>query len=90
MPKVRFTSALKRFFPDLNDLEIPGSTVAEVMQNLGQAHPALVDYILDEQRQVRQHVNIFVREKLIEDRQKLSDAVEAEDEVYIFQALSGG
>jgi len=45
---------------------------------------------LDEKGAIRKHLNIFVRGELIEDRQTLKDRLEQEDEILIFQALSGG
>ncbi|HAA14440.1 MAG TPA: molybdenum cofactor biosynthesis protein MoaD, partial [Cytophagales bacterium] len=44
----------------------------------------------DDQGQLRKHVNVFVGNTLIADRIGLSDALTAQDEVYIMQALSGG
>jgi hypothetical protein len=35
-------------------------------------------------------VNVFVNSQMIADRQGLSDAVGPDDEVFVFQALSGG
>jgi len=39
---------------------------------------------------LRRHVNIFVGEEPIMDRDTLSDAVSPGDNVFILQALSGG
>ena len=90
MPTVRFTSHLQRFFPSLSEIEVEGESVAEVVAALEERFPGLRAYIVDDQGALRQHVNIFVRKELIEDRMALSDPVEAHDEVYILQALSGG
>lgn len=90
MPKVNFTYALKRFYPDLESVEIVAENVSEVVQHLNQRYPGLRDYLVDEQGRLRQHVNIFVGDKLIKDKEKLSDRVSEEDEVFIMQALSGG
>jgi len=90
MAKIRFTAALKRFFPDLEELDISGGTVAEVIQATEVKYPGISDYLLDERGAVRQHMNIFVRGELIEDRTTLLDKLQENDEVVIFQALSGG
>jgi sulfur-carrier protein len=39
---------------------------------------------------LRRHVNVFVGEEPIRDRERLSDRVTAEARVFIMQALSGG
>ncbi|TDI71795.1 MAG: molybdenum cofactor biosynthesis protein MoaD [Bacteroidetes bacterium] len=90
MPRINFTQALKRFYPDLEEVDISAENVAEVIQNLNQRYPGLKDYLLDEQGRLRQHVNIFIGNKLIKDKEKLSDKVSEKDEVFIMQALSGG
>ena len=90
MATVKFTSALKRFYPNLNTLDIPGATIAEILNALETPYPGLKDYLVDETGKLRQHVNIFIGKELIEDTIQLQDTVQANDEIYILQALSGG
>jgi molybdopterin synthase sulfur carrier subunit len=91
MPKISFTSALKRFFPDLDEeVQLPGNKVFEVLDNLEKKYPGIADYLIDEEGRLRKHINIFVDGQLIQDRQALSDELKEEDELLIFQALSGG
>lgn len=91
MPSVNFTSHLFRYFPDLNNgLKVEGRTVAEVVAALDDRFPGLGDYIVDESGALRKHVNVFIGDTMIEDRQRLLDAVNDDKPVFIFQALSGG
>lgn len=90
MAKINFTSALKRFFPNLEAKEVAGANISEVLQNLEKLHPGICDYIVDEQGELRKHVNIFLDGELIKDRESLQDVVKDRDEIFIFQALSGG
>lgn len=90
MPTVKFTSALKRFFPKLTDTELSANNVSDVVQSLEKAYPGIEGYLLDEQGALRKHVNIFVDGQLIEDRENLSDSIIHSKEILIFQALSGG
>ncbi len=91
MPHVRFTRHLVRYFPTLGDnVEVEGQTVAEVIAALDRQFPGLASYIVDEQGSLRRHVNIFLDQELIHDRQHLQDQVRENDQIYIFQALSGG
>jgi molybdopterin converting factor small subunit len=90
MPIVKFTSHLQRFFPDIREIEIEGGTVAEVIAALDEHFSGLLGYIVDEQGKLRQHVNIFIGEELIQDRETLNDEVKPDDQIYILQALSGG
>jgi len=90
MATVKFTSALCRFFPDLKEMEIEGNTVNEVLKKIEQKVPGVAEYLLEEDGRLRKHVNIFLKEDMITDREKLSDQVKASDEILIYQALSGG
>ena len=91
MAQIKFTRHLVRFFPDLeNPTTVPGNSVAELIQNLDKKYPGLAAYIVDERGSLRKHVNIFLEGDLIKDRQSLQDPVSENEEIYIFQALSGG
>lgn len=90
MPTIRFTAALKRFFPDLVDQEVSGNTVKDILFQVNQRYPGIQSYLIEETGGLRRHINIFVRGELITDRSGLQDELGAQDEVVIFQALSGG
>ncbi len=90
MPKVNFTYALKRFYPDLKEMEVSAPDVNELLRLVEIHYPGIRSYLVDDQGILRQHVNIFVNGKMISDRTKLSDQLEESSEVYIMQALSGG
>jgi sulfur-carrier protein len=90
MAKINFTSALKRFYPTLEPVEVVGNTIAEILTLLDKKHEGLTSFLIDEQGVLRQHINIFIGDKMLTDRDKLTDRVEESDEILIFQALSGG
>ena len=92
MVQVELTPHLFRFFPDLKGrkLVVEAATVAQVVRQLDQLSPGLGSYICDERGSLRTHVNIFVGEDRVNDRQRLMDPVPAGSRVYVMQALSGG
>lgn len=90
MPRVELTAHLRRFFPDLEGVHVPGGTVAEVIDGLEERYPGLKAYVCDERGALRKHVNVFVGKRMVRDREALSDAVSESDEIHVFQALSGG
>ena len=90
MPVVKFTKALKRFFPDLQDTATQGASLAEVLQEMDVHYPGVKSYLLDEHGHLRRHVNIFIDGSMIADRNTLNDAFNSNSEIYIIQALSGG
>jgi molybdopterin synthase sulfur carrier subunit len=90
MAYVSFTRHLLRFFPTLTEGQVPGATVREVIEALDQRYPGLARYIVDETGCLRRHVNLFVGDEPICDRETLADRVAPEDRVFILQSLSGG
>ncbi len=90
MPTVKFTYALKRFFPGLDTTPAKGKTLAEIINEMENNYPGVRSYVLDEQGSLRRHVNIFIDGTLIKDRTALSDTFSENSEIYIMQALSGG
>ena len=90
MVKVKFTSALKQFFPDLSTQELEGASIKELISSIESIYPGMQDYLLEEDGSLRRHVNIFVRDEMMVDRHRLSDTLIDGDDVLIFQALSGG
>jgi sulfur carrier protein ThiS len=89
MPTVSFTRALERFL-EASSAEVDGCTVSEALAVVFASRPALRGYVLDDQGALRRHVAVYVNGRLVSDRVRLSDPVGASDEIYVFQALSGG
>jgi molybdopterin converting factor small subunit len=90
MATVRFTYALKKFFPNIGDINAGGKTLREILTEVESKHPKIKNYLLDDQGKLRDHVNIFIDGVLIRDRKNLSDQFSPDSEIYIMQALSGG
>jgi len=89
MPQVSFTENLKRHI-ECPAVAVAGATVREVLDAVFADNPMLKSYILDDQGRVRRHVNVFINGSFVSDRLALSDPVGPMDEVFVFQALSGG
>jgi molybdopterin converting factor small subunit len=90
MPTVRFTANLKRFYPHLGPTDLEADTIPEVLEELNRIYPGIRDYIVDEQGELRKHVNIFIGNQMVTDKQNLTDHINDSDDLYIMQALSGG
>lgn len=90
MAHIRFTAALKRFYPNLQPIDIQGNTIHQLLHELEKKYPTLTDYLIDEHGALRQHIHIYIGEHLITDRLALTDRVVEKDEIWIMQALSGG
>lgn len=89
MPTVLFTSALQRFLP-APSARVEAATVGEALAVVFASQPKLRGYVLDDQGALRRHVAVYVNGAPVGDRGRLTDPVGPHDEVYVFQALSGG
>lgn len=89
MPSIEFTANLANQ-THAPRCRVDGSTVCECLQAVFALHPALRSYVLDDQGGIRQHVVVFVDGTAIRDRRRQTDAVTADSELFVMQALSGG
>jgi molybdopterin synthase sulfur carrier subunit len=89
LARVAFTTNLQRHLA-CPVQEAPGASVRAVLDNLFATNPRMRSYILDDQGRLRRHVHIYVNDARISDPVRLTDAVADRDEVFIFQALTGG
>ena len=89
MPRISFTSNLQRHLA-CPPADVPGPTVAAALERVFTDNPRLKSYLLDDQGRLRRHVTIYVNDQPVQDRLRLSDPIDARDEVFVFQALTGG
>ena len=85
--KVWIPSPLLSYTNQQNEIEANGSTIAEVLDDLNRRYPGIRFRMIDEQDSIRPHMKIFVNGEQI---QGLKTMLNANDEVQILQALSGG
>jgi sulfur carrier protein ThiS len=89
MPTVMFTYALHRHLA-APSAQVSGATVGDALAAVFAGRPALRGYVLDDQGALRRHVVVYVNGQPVGDRVRLTDQVGPNDEIYVFQALSGG
>ncbi len=65
-------------------------SVQSALDSLLELHPALRDRILNEQDEIRQHVNVFLGSKDVKRLDGLKTATSGAKEIHIFNAVSGG
>jgi molybdopterin synthase sulfur carrier subunit len=90
MIKVRIPTPLRPMTGGKNEVEIAGSSVAEIIENLGAAHPGVKERICDEQGEVRRFINIYVNEEDIRFLTGKETPLEEGDEMSIIPAIAGG
>ena len=70
-------------------LESDFDSVQSALDTLWKRHPALRDRVLNEQGEIRQHVNVFVGSDDVKRLKGLETKVNS-GEIHIFNAVSGG
>jgi sulfur carrier protein ThiS len=89
MATVSFTPTLQRFL-SAPPIEVEGANLREALAAAFAARPELRGYVLDDQGALRRHVVVYLNGQPARDREALADPVGPRDEIYVFQALSGG
>ena len=89
MATVAFTPNLQRHVECPTET-VDGTTVRAVLDAVFAKNPKLRGYVLDDQGALRRHVALYVNGEPVHDRVRMTDPVGIHDEIYIFQALSGG
>ncbi len=83
---------LTEFTDGRADIKLGGSaaTVREALNQLWSAHAGLRDRVLNEQGEVRPHVNIFVNNETVGRNEVLQTELGGDAEICIMPAVSGG
>jgi sulfur-carrier protein len=89
MPVVRIPTPLRPHAGGLDRVEASGSTVGEILADLGVKYPALRDRLFDG-GEIRRFVNVYVNDEDIRYLDDLGTPVAAGDEVSIIPAVAGG
>jgi len=89
MATVSFTRALARFLL-APFATVEAATVGDALGAVFASRSTLRGYVLDDQGALRRHVIVYVNGQPVNDRIRLSDPVGPRDEIYVFQALTGG
>jgi molybdopterin converting factor small subunit len=89
MARISFTPNLQRHVP-CPPAEVEAGTLREALALVFQDNPMLRDYLLDDQNRLRKHVVIFINAEAMQQRDNLNVKLAPDDDIFIFQALSGG
>jgi sulfur-carrier protein len=86
MATVRLRAPLSELAGGKKELQLEGTTVAEVLRSLEREHPEMGGWILDERGRIREHINVFVNREYGQEE----TAVGPDDRLHILPAISGG
>jgi len=85
--RIRVAALLYSYTAGQKLVEVEATTVGEALNAMDRQFPGIAFRIVDEQQQIRPHMNVFVNEENVRD---LNLATKTGDEIYIVGALSGG
>lgn len=87
---VRIPTPLRTLSGGASEIEVDGSTVAEVLKALEVAHPGFSERLFDADGSLRRFVNVFVSDEDIRFMDALETPVKDGDTVSIIPAVAGG
>jgi molybdopterin synthase sulfur carrier subunit len=87
---VRIPTPLRKYTGGNESVEVDGSNVGEVLQNLAEQHPDLRDRVFKDDGSVRRFVNVFANDEDIRFQDNLDTEVSDGDSVSIVPAIAGG
>jgi molybdopterin synthase sulfur carrier subunit len=87
---VRIPSALRKLTDGQSELTGEGSTVRELLNDLGRENPGLLGRLTGDDGEIKQFLNVFVNGSDIRYEDNLDTAVKAGDEVSIVPSIAGG
>lgn len=87
---VRIPTTLRHLSAGKSTVQVEGSTLNEVLTELGNLHPGFTDRLLDGEGTLHKFINIFVDDDDVRYLQGLETGVTAGQVVSIIPAVAGG
>ena len=87
---IQVPSMLRGCCGDAAELALAAPSVRVALEEIGRRHPSLYRSVCDETGAVRRHVNLFVNDSHVRDRDGLDTALAPGDVLAILPAVSGG
>ena len=87
---VLIPSVLKRYTNNLSTIEVAGSNIHELVQELRTRYPELGGHLLDEEGNLRKFVNLYLGDENIRDLAGGETPLKDGDVISIVPAVAGG
>ncbi len=88
--KVKVPMALRKLTGGNGDIEIAGSNVGQVIDNLEDKYSGLKNAICDDGGNVRGYVNIYINDEDFRSLDNINTELKEGDELTIIPAIAGG
>jgi MoaD family protein len=90
MPSLRIPTPLRTYAEGQSEIELQGSTVNDVMDDLVAKHPALRPHLFNGDGQLRPFVNLFLNEDNVRDLQGMDTPLNEGDRLMLIPSIAGG
>jgi molybdopterin synthase sulfur carrier subunit len=87
---VRIPPVLRSAAGGQREIDVPGSTVAEVLESLYEAHPAVRRQLQSAEGELHRFVNIYLNDEDVRLLDWLETPVAEDDTLVILPAMAGG
>src|SRR5438093_7610159 len=87
---VKIPTPLRPITAGLAEVKVDGATVGEVLRKLDTQYKGFGDRVLEQGKNVRRFINVFVNEDNIRDRNELDTEVKSGDTISILPSIAGG
>ena len=88
--KVFVPGPLRQYCRGARELVLSAANVRGTLERLEREYPSLYSNVCDETGAVRRHINVFVNEEHMRDRDGLDTELVSGDTIIILPAVSGG
>jgi molybdopterin synthase sulfur carrier subunit len=88
--QVHVTSVIQKIVDGQRQIDVDGSTVAELIENIERRYPGFREQIMDQQGQLHRFVNIYLNDEDIRYLKGAETELSDGDQVSILPALAGG
>jgi molybdopterin converting factor small subunit len=90
MPTLRIPAPLRAYTGGKTEIDVEGKTVAEALDSLVAAHPALRQHVFDGRGELRPFVNLFLNSEDVRHLNGLETSLAESDRLMIVPSIAGG
>ena len=87
---VKIPTPLRPLTSGLSEVRVEGTTVGEILRKLDSQFKGFGERVLDDGKNVKRFINVFVNEDNIRDKKELDTEVKAGDTISILPSIAGG
>ena len=87
---VRIPTPLRKLTAGADEVNLEGTTIGDLIDNLEAAHPGMKERLCDDNGEIRRFVNVYLNDEDVRFLDGSKTALKDNDEVSIVPAIAGG